>query len=734
LSARTEDAQATASGPQGSTALGSAAPTPGAGQRRALLVGVTRYDNLKERWQLDGPANDVALLRKMLTERFQFPDKNIVALSEAAGGPDKRPTRGHIEREFRALAGAAQAGDQVVVLLAGHGSQQPEKNPPHPLYPKPDGLDGIVLPADVGSWAGATGAVANAISNDDLCEWVQAITAKRASVWLIVDTCHAGSMTRVSEITRDVPVAELGVPQEALDQARQRAAARGGKTGNDDATPAPLLLPAAGDHLVAICACRSDQTEPEGPYPEDGSAREYHGLLTFTLCEVLTQAATPLTYRELTQRIAATYAAQGRSYPMPLVKGKERDREVLGTARWPGRSAIRLNREGARFQLNQGSLSGLSSGSVLAVHPPAGQADGDRLLGHVRITQTGSTAAEVEPVAYADLPAVTDLPPEARCEVAAVVYGQQRLSVALDSGVDTTTRQPLLDVLASLAQGDNALVRIVAPDQARWLVRQRGAQLVLVPAVREVTADDPARAARPPQQFGTTAATDQERGAWLASRLRRIIQAQGLLAVAGASEAEKLRGTGAATDIQVDLIRYKDKNDRVGDVLKWSSGELIVRTGDRYAVRLHNPNPFAVDVTLLYVDSGYGITAIWPDPEKNEENRLPAGKTFTTPRGVVNQPGVAKDPTLGLEHLVVIAIRAQREPIDFTSLEQPTLVSAQRGTRGQRALGTPLGALLSQVLYRRGPPQAFGREEIEDHALRILTWEVKAAPGASGPK
>src|SRR5688572_10882931 len=79
---------------------GSAADPPAGGTGHALLVGCTRYPNLAPRLQLRGPANDVVLVRQLLTERFGFPEKNVVTLSEAAGG-ENRPTRAAIELEFR---------------------------------------------------------------------------------------------------------------------------------------------------------------------------------------------------------------------------------------------------------------------------------------------------------------------------------------------------------------------------------------------------------------------------------------------------------------------------------------------------------------------------------------------------------------------------------------------------------------------------------------------------------
>ena len=118
------------------------APPRQAAGRRALLIGVTKYDHLPRDKHLDGPANDVRLMRRLLQERFQFPAEGIVTLTEDEGSPARRPTRANIEREFRRLADQAREGDQVVILLAGHGSQEPE-NSPDPVNPEPDGLDEI---------------------------------------------------------------------------------------------------------------------------------------------------------------------------------------------------------------------------------------------------------------------------------------------------------------------------------------------------------------------------------------------------------------------------------------------------------------------------------------------------------------------------------------------------------------------------------------------------------------
>ena len=92
--------------------LGGAAPAadvpPEKGSRQALLIGVTAYPKLEKSLWLDGGANDVLLMKRLLTEKFGFAADDIVILSEAEGAKDakKLPTRANIQR-FLGLASKA---------------------------------------------------------------------------------------------------------------------------------------------------------------------------------------------------------------------------------------------------------------------------------------------------------------------------------------------------------------------------------------------------------------------------------------------------------------------------------------------------------------------------------------------------------------------------------------------------------------------------------------------------
>jgi hypothetical protein len=125
---------------------------PAHAEMRALLVGVSGYPTLDKRYQLEGPRNDVRLMREVLLQRG-FPAAQITLLAD--GLSEAPPTRDNILAALDRLAGAAQPGDTVFIHFAGHGSQQPvDRNTPEGKD-EPDGLSETFLPLDVGRWDGS---------------------------------------------------------------------------------------------------------------------------------------------------------------------------------------------------------------------------------------------------------------------------------------------------------------------------------------------------------------------------------------------------------------------------------------------------------------------------------------------------------------------------------------------------------------------------------------------------
>jgi hypothetical protein len=622
----------------------SAGPSAG---KRALLVGVTTYDYLPPACHLEGPVNDVRLMRRMLQEIYQFPAAGIVSLTEDEGSPGRRPTRANIEREFRQLADQAREGDQIVILLAGHGARQPEADPPSPENPEPDGIDEIFLPADVIYWNNFPQRVPNAIVDDEIGGWLRTIIDKRAYVWIIFDCCHSGTMTRGAEVVREVPP-EILVPREEMDKARERAAQRRETTrGWPTAKPVPFVPRLPSDYLVALYACRSHESTPEGPQPPGSPDSRFHGLLTYSLVEILIKSAESkdsLTYRELTRRLQTKYAGRFQGSPTPLVEGRGQDRIVLGTEQ-PKRSPLILTRDRDGYKVDAGDLYGLTPGSILAVDSSVGTKGKPDPKGHVRVTVTRPFDSTVELCAYEGSALVSDLAMPSACRPVFIDYGLRRFKVAIQApDQQQTPRQQLQKAVEPLTDGKRGLVELVSdPRQADWLVRLSHGKVELI----EASGNRPAFPLPSPENTSLAEALRQD--------MEKVYRARNLLALSGRFEVERYRGS-TPVDLEVEVMCQKDQS-APSKVLPAPPGGWVFRPGDHISFRVHNKSPSVrVDVTLLIVGSDFRIHAFYPRLDEVGKSLSP-GEMLTTPSGEINE-----EPPFGPEYLVVIAVPAMNPP------------------------------------------------------------------------
>src|SRR5690606_36390684 len=107
------------------------------------------------------------------------------------------------------------------------GCQQPDFDDDVKADPEPDGLDEVLLPAD-SQYVEHDDFVelANAITDDELREWLNQMRQRGASTWVVVDACHSGTVTRGRQRVREIRPESI-FSAEVLQQARDRAAARG---------------------------------------------------------------------------------------------------------------------------------------------------------------------------------------------------------------------------------------------------------------------------------------------------------------------------------------------------------------------------------------------------------------------------------------------------------------------------------------------------------------------------
>ena len=309
----------------------------GGPETHALLVGVSAYANLPAILHLSGPRNDVQMWRALLVSSNVDPE-NIAVLADGVADA-ALPTRAAIFDALEELSKTVRPGDNVFVLFAGHGSQQPQGA----LGDKSeaDGLDEIFLPYDAGRWNGAAGAVQNAIVDDELGAAIDRLRSNGAFVWVVFDACHSGTMDRggpsngfADERDRGIEPAELGVPLQDL--ARGDGDPIEGTLDANSLADERALVPTAGG-LVAFYAAESWERAPEKLFKNERGERAFYGLFSRTLAEIMAEGSPP-TFAGLIEEVRTAYAAQGRDGPNPLAQGSALDQPVfLGSPASPTR-------------------------------------------------------------------------------------------------------------------------------------------------------------------------------------------------------------------------------------------------------------------------------------------------------------------------------------------------------------------------------------------------------------
>lgn len=672
----------------------------------ALLVGCSAYPHL-DAPPLAGAANDVVLMKRLLTESFGFPTANVTVLAES--DPAARPTRANIERQFARLAALAGPDSQIVILMSGHGTQVPASDPTAVDDFEPDGLDEVFLCADARPFDVEQKTLPGGIVDSELGSWVRRIRDRGAHVWIIVDCCHSGTILRgpAGETLRRVPIEKV-VPRDLIAAVARRAPGGGSRTRGGG--PSRDDVPLAGDleNIAALYAAQPEQSTIELPLPPEADSPTTYGLLTYTLNEVLTQSAGPLTHRELAQRIAASYQREGRTSPTPFLEGGNRDREVLGLRQWPGRSVIRIVADPPR--INAGSLHGLAKGTILKILGRGDPPDGG-FVGYAKVVQLGSLDAQVEGIAYAGQPAPAQLPLDARCEIERMDYGVSKLKIATELAANPR-RNEVAEALLSLA-ATSKLLQLTDVAAADWVVRSDEGQLFVEPATG-FDALDPALTPR----FGPLPDTEQLSG-WLGEHLSRVARGRNLLAMARPAAASRATSDKPVCQVRFELVRLRDPDDNEGTPIVWDEHGRTLQPGELIGCRLENLGEDPVDVTLFFVDSGYGITALFPRPGVQTDNRLyPGDKPFVAFRARVQAD------TVGLEHLVMIAVPGSGDPVDFCVLEQPTLPRTRGGS--DRALDSPLGELLQRALYGQQTRGGAAGAAVSREQLDCISWRVAA--------
>ena len=555
------------------------AAQPAGGRQYALLIGCTKYDNLPSRRHLRGPANDVVLLRKLLIEQFGFHPQDVTVLAtqedidnalKAQGQSDtvacELPTDVNIAAAYERLAEQAQPGDTIFVLMSGHGCRQPDLDKNPDIDPEPDGLDELFLPCNIGTWNKRIQAIENAITDDQIRDWISAIVGKGAFMFVVADSCHSGTVTRggddddedYDERSRDVDPGELGVPDEAIEEAQQSAVAGDGRHDGDWLDAARIAGGTSG--LVALYAAQSHQEAKESRHTK---ASPHFGHLSYTIYDVLSQCGHKITYRELAQRILWRFEQnKWISGSTPGIEGTALDRTVLGLEEWPGRSQLALQNSDLGMTITGGALHGVTTGSILAVYPPAGADNADQLVGYVQISDVYPLSSVAQPTAWGAAPAVDALPELGRCEVVYRDLGSLQIKVSFDLegpfDDPAAAEQALSDArdqLTAAAEADGALFRPArAGEKSDWTVvitPRRVPAADRQPAIRLRRRRCVRSRRRRGEAFGDPYPTGEALADILANDLERIARAENLRKLAEESSAS----ADPSVNIDIEVLR-----------------------------------------------------------------------------------------------------------------------------------------------------------------------------------
>ncbi len=673
---------------------------------KALLVGVSEYPTLAANKQLSGPRNDVSLVRDFLLKRGTR-SENITVLADGVKGA-ALPTRANILRELDRLATSAQASDYIVIYLAGHGSQVPisaadindleaDEN---------DGLFEVFLPRDVGKWQskgrGLDGQIENALYKRELRSRVNRMLSSGAAVWSIVDACHSAGLVRAAEEEgvrlRQVSPADLGVPERPPAELTRSGMAPGVR---QKPQISETRQAAGGIHFYAA---QTYQQAAEMDLPAGAPDRRRFGLFTYHLIGALESATTPMTYRQLAQQVLLRFSATG-NVATPAFTGAGLDTGVLGDKAMRHRQWELIhdpaNQDPQRvLRLRAGQLAGVFPGAVVAVLPDAiTRTEG--AMGFARVRQSTALESTLEPISYRHAPKV-GLDRLSAGQTARLVAPSFDFTLRLQQDLSGCAKPcPFADVLnpkpstAGAADSTESMGWTRVRSGPDLLLRALGNRLWLLPSgmsTQELPNDAEKR-------FGYVDA-----GPRLNERLREALQSVGkgvnvlrLLATFPRSQT--------TDEVSVHLLSRDGKDVKPAQV----------RAGAEINLLIKNLSPVAKDVNVLYVDSKFQFSVLYPR-KKEELNRLPR---CLVDRCAIQVPLQWEDSTVGPEHLVVISAdeAPQREALRLDYLQDGSPPPTTRGSPRLDALFRQAGF---PVLLTRGEAPMTANPDVAIKVVNIF--------------
>ncbi|MBV1879542.1 MAG: caspase family protein [Pseudomonadales bacterium] len=679
----------------------------------AVLIGVSKYPSLDQRFQLIGPRNDALLLHQVLQQQG-FPADNIQLLTEDHPLA-KPPTRQNILTSLDQVLDNAKQGDFVYLHFSGHGSQQPARAHDNEI----DGLDEIFLPADTKNWNNQIKSVENALLDDDIATYLDQFTNQGVFVWLVFDSCHSGTMTRSHWQSRKITPNQLGVPRHrsglssandgppislspgsdkrASDKrASGKRASGNSASGNSASDNTAAAKNASGNTAsgepaptpdkagyVAFFAAQTTEETPEMAFPKGAEKGHRYGLFTYQLIKAMSTNPS-LTYRQFAEQILLNY----RTYPWqgsrPMFAGTALDTPLFGSKLATDNSHQQwlINRHAAGYELAAGSLHSLTPGSILAILPTP-SAPVEQALGFAEITTTEALSSQIKTITWQhkgkQFIQLASIPEQAYARLVETKLDLS-LTVSLLENKVTGTPEKLAEILTELQK------KGIGKLQLNWVDTAAAADIRIYPmddTLILLTDGEPLPCALDKRANENSPLIKNSEIGYQDSECARSYIRVAITSIDATStllsdklqtvaKAQNLMRLGAELGSGSLDVKLHVKHRNTGNIEAYTAADIPrLLAGDEVSLTISNYLEQALDITVLFVGSDYSITTVFP--RKNQFNRFMEEEEKTLRLGRINTK------TTGVERLIIIAsqVSLSASPGNFSFLSQAGLTRAR---------------------------------------------------------
>lgn len=354
-----------------------------AAEKYALLIGINEYSLTPGFPDLNGPPNDIEIMKKVfMAKRFGFGHITVLLNKEA--------THSRIAKAFERLIDQAKEEKigSVYIYYSGHGSQTEDLNGDEKQLKD---LKGNVIPSYDQTWVtygsrlgqgltppkGFTDIDRYDVLDDQIGGWLNELAANCDQVVFVSDSCHSGSVSRSGIAT--------GIRRGPVDRREHPL----GKLKFGQTTP---------KNVIRIGASKDTQMARE--FIPQGVTEEY-GVFTWYWAGALEKCLPNDSWSHVFNRVARIVYQETPNRQIPQISGavtmKVFEADFLSPAQTVPVYQVLNKTNGKHVYFAAGSLSGVTEGSVYTLEDKAGQPDAPQII-VTKVSPTHSiaeTSAEV---------------------------------------------------------------------------------------------------------------------------------------------------------------------------------------------------------------------------------------------------------------------------------------------------------------------------------------------------